>query len=78
MFADIAAEGVPAGAGAGGGCNLRVDLFANPAAHRAGVGEIGIVAAGIQRHSDVEKRFAGFKGNGRAARFRLCDTRSGF
>jgi hypothetical protein len=78
VFADIAAESVPAGAGGGGGCNLRVDLFANLSAHGAGVGEIGVVAAGIERHGDVEKRLAGFKGDGRAARLRLSDTRGGF
>ena len=78
VFADIAAEGVPAGAGGGGGCNLGVDLFANLCAHGAGVGEIGVVAAGIEGYGDVEEWLAGFKGDGGAAGLRLCDTRGGF
>ena len=78
MFANIIAKGIPAGACGGRGRNLSVDLFPNPGAYGAGVGEIRVVAAGIQRYGDVEKRFAGFKGDGRAARFRLCETRGGF
>jgi hypothetical protein len=78
VFPDIAAEGVAAGAGRGRGCKLSVDLFANPGAHWAGGGEIGVIAANIEGYGDEEERFAGFKGDGGAARLRLCDTGDGF
>src|SRR5712672_2136894 len=78
VFADVGAEGVPAGAGRGGGCNLSVDLFANSGAHWAGGGEVGVIAANVGGYRDVEERLAGFKGDGGAASLRLCDARSGF
>jgi hypothetical protein len=77
VFANVAAESVPAGAGGGGGCNLRIDLFANPGAYGAGGSEVGVVPANVEGYGDVEKRLAGFKGNGRATRLRLCDARGG-
>jgi hypothetical protein len=77
VFANVAAESVPAGAGGGRGCNLRIDLFANPGAYGAGGREVGVVSANVEGYGDVEERLAGFKGNGGATRLRLCDARGG-
>jgi hypothetical protein len=77
VFTNVAAEGVPTGAGSGGGSNLRIDLFANPGAYGAGDREVGVVPANVEGYGDVEKRLAGFKGNGGATRLRLCNARRG-
>ena len=78
VIADIGAEGIAAGSGRGRGCNLSVDLFANLCAHGAGVREICVIAAYIKGYGNVEERLAGFKGDGGAARLRLCDARGRF
>ena len=78
VVADVGAESVSAGARGGGGRDFCVNLCANLAAYRAGGGEIGVVAAGIEGHRDIKKRLAGFQGNGGAAGLGLCDARGAF
>ncbi len=78
VAADVGAESVAAGAGGGGGRDFGVNLCANFAAHRAGGGEIGVVAASIEGHGNIEKGLAGFQGDGRAAGLWLCYASGAF
>src|SRR5271170_8229780 len=78
VAADVGAESVAAGAGGGGGRDFGVNLCANFAAYRAGGGEIGVVAASVEGHRNIEKRLAGFQSDGRAASLRLCDACGAF
>ena len=75
VLADVGAESVAAGAGLGGGCERGVDLFADLLAHGGGGGEIGVVAAGVQRYGDIEERLAGLERDGGAAGLGLRDAR---
>ncbi len=74
VLADVAAESVAAGAGGGGGGEFGVDLVANLLADGGGVGEIGIVAAGVERDGNIEQGFAGLERDGGAAGLRLSDA----
>ena len=78
MEADVGTESVSAGAGLGAGGDFGVDLIADLAANRGGVGEVGVVAADVERDGEVEERFAGFESDGRAAGFGLSDAGRGF
>jgi len=60
VLADISTKCVSAGAGFGGGGNLRVDIIANLEAHWCGVGQVIVIAADVKRDSEVEERLAGF------------------
>jgi len=75
MLADVGAEGIAAGAGFGRGGKFGVDLVTNGRAHRAGGGQVGVVAADVERDGDVEERLAGLERDGGAAGLGLGDAR---
>ena len=77
MRAEVGAGLVAGALGFGGGLNGGVDLIADLLAHRRGLVEAGVVAAGVEGHSDVEDGFAGLEADLRAGgideRGRLLD-----
>ena len=74
VVADVGAEGITAGASGRRSSQFRVDLLANLPSDRRRCGQIGVVAAGVQRHGNIKERFAGLKRDGRAAGLRLRNT----
>ena len=75
VIANVAAEGVSAGASLGGVSHLGVDLIADFEANGGGVGEIGVVTADVQRDGEIEEGFAGLERDGRTTGFGLSDSR---
>ncbi len=76
VLADIGAESVAAVAGIGGGGEVGVDLVANGLAHGGRCGEIGIVAADVQRDCDIEESLAGLERDGGTTGLGLGDAGS--
>jgi hypothetical protein len=76
MQIDVRAERIARSAGRLRGGQGGVDIGADLGADKSRMLEVGVVAAGVERGGDVEKRLLNFKGDGGSALFDLCGTRA--